>query len=105
MSGGEQKPAELRAVARNHWQLSGVLDFATVPLTWEHLQPLLSVPGSMEISLAGVSHANSAGLALLLQALERSEGTGCELRYTHIPDELIALAQISNCEDLLSSEI
>ena len=91
----------LEAVGSNRWLLSGRLDFSTVPDAWTRLLPLVSVPGPMVLSLKGVSHANSASLAFLLQGLEQAQQTGCALQYVDLPEELIALAEMSNCGELL----
>ena len=92
----------LQATGRNQWLLSGHLDLKTVPLAWQHIQPLLSVPGPLVVSLSGITHAKSAALALLLEGLEEARKNGCELNYADLPTELLSLAQMSNCEDILT---
>ena len=93
--------ASLSASDETHWQLAGDLDFASVPELWPSLQRLLVADASLTLSLAGVTHANSAGLVMLLEAVDRARQTGCMLRLSDVPEELLDLARMSNCEAVL----
>lgn len=95
---------KLSAKGRNQWLLSGDLDLASVPLLWEQLVNLISVAGPLTISLEEVHQSSSAGLAVLLQALQVAREHGCDLKFENIPDELAALARMSNVLPLLSAE-
>ena len=92
---------ELESAASNRWLLNGRLDFATVPLAWKRLAPLLSVSGPLVLSLEGVTGSNSAALAMLIQALEQANSAGCSLKFVGFPPDLMALAKMCNCDDLL----
>lgn len=76
--------------------LQGRLDFSTVPEVWPKLAEWLAGERSPRLSLGGVDSANSAGLALLLEAREVAAARGRELQITDLPDELEALAGLSN---------
>jgi phospholipid transport system transporter-binding protein len=93
---------KLSAQGRNHWLLSGSLNLASVPVLWEQVASLISVAGPLTISLKGVEQSSSAGLAVLLQALQVARSHDCDLKFEHIPDDLAALAQVSNVLSLLS---
>lgn len=93
---------ELESAATNRWLLSGRLDFTTVPLAWKKLAPLLSVSGPLVLSLGGVTGSNSAALAMLIQALEQADSAGCGLKMVDFPPDLMALAQMCNCDSLLA---
>ncbi len=95
---------KLSAQGRNQWLLSGRLDLASVPVLWEQLVNLISVAGPLTISLKGIHQSSSAGLAVLLQALQVAREHGCDLKFQHIPDDLAALARMSNVLYLLSAE-
>lgn len=101
MNPAEEPRVELESAGNNRWLLQGRLDFSTVPVAWRRLAPLLSVSGPLVLSLSGVTGSNSAALAMLLQALERAGSTGCDLQFTDFPADLLALAQMCNCEELL----
>jgi len=93
---------KLSALGRNQWILKGNLDLASVPVLWDQLVNLISVAGPMTVSLQGVHQSSSAGLAVLLQALQVAGTHDCELQFTNIPDDLAALARMSNVLSLLS---
>jgi phospholipid transport system transporter-binding protein len=49
-----------------------------------------------------VGLADSAGLAVLLDWLSAAKSAGRSLRYAHLPQELVALARISEVDELLA---
>ena len=93
--------ASLHADRQGQASLSGVLDFASVPDVWPELSRLIGSQAQLEISLAGVASSNSAALALLLEALQQARASGCELRFTQLPQGLADLAGLSNVLELL----
>ena len=86
-------------VARS--QLSGVLNFTTVPGVWPLLARRIRQSKRLVVSLAGVEKANSAALALLLEGLELARHSGCALEYSDMPQELLELARVSNVETII----
>jgi anti-anti-sigma factor len=70
-------------------------------LIWRELAPLLKAPGAAVLSLAKVEHANSAALALLLEARELAQSHGCELRVQGVSAGLRDIARISGVEQLI----
>lgn len=95
--------ADLQESGDNRWTLVGELDFSTVPTLWAALQPLLANRAEMVVSLAGVGRTNSAGLALLIEALDLARRSGCRLHFADLPGDLLDLARMSRCEDLLQA--
>ena len=95
---------KLSAQGRNCWLLSGSLNLETITLLLEQLHNLISVAGTLTISLKGVRQSSSAGLAALLQALEVARQNECDLKFEDIPDDLAALAEVSNVLPLLSGQ-
>ena len=55
----------------------------------------------VEVDLAGVTRCDSAALALLLEWAGRAQRSGSVLRYRNLPAALLAIAAISEVEDLL----
>ena len=93
--------ASLQAGQDGHASLSGVLDFASVPDVWPALSRLIGQQARLEVSLADVASSNSAALALLLEALQHARSSGCDLRFTRLPQGLTDLADLSNVLELL----
>lgn len=81
--------------------LDGELVFASVPAIWARLEPLLQAHSSLTLSLQGVTRADSAGLALLLEGLQRGRDLGKPLRFEQIPKALWDLAGLCNVADLI----
>ena len=94
--------ATLTAAGEDRWQLSGVLDFTSVPDIWPGLRRLLKGPGPLVLSLDQVQRANSAGLVLLLEARDQADRNGCRLELENLPEDLLDLARMSQCEPLLT---
>ena len=94
--------ARLSALGDDRWLLAGDLDFTSVPLVWPALEGALRTGGRVTLSLAETEHANSAGLVLLLEALDVARRNACELQLTNVPDDLMDLARMSQCEHLIS---
>ena len=95
---------KLSAQGSNHWLLSGSLDIASIPLLWEQLANLISVAGPLTISLKAVEQSSSAGLAVLLQALQVARQNDCNLRFKDIPDDLEDLALMSKVLSFLGGK-
>lgn len=87
----------------SRWQLEGILDLSTVPDIWPEMAAQIRGSTQLSISLAGVKHASSAALALLIQGLAEAREAGCDLRYEQIPADLLALAGVSNVRELLGA--
>lgn len=78
--------------------VSGPLTFATVPALARTPAP------TGEVDLGGVTHADSAGLALLLEWLVAARGSGWSLHYHHLPSQLAAIARVSGIAEVLDHD-
>lgn len=92
---------ELAAAGAGRWRLAGELDFASVADVWPRLDAQLTRGGQVTLSLDGVSASNSAGLVLLVEALDVARQRGCRLALTDLPAGLLDLARMSRCDALL----
>lgn len=104
MKAGET--AALRAGDQpGQFSISGALSFDTVIELLSQgtslLEKGLLEQGDTTIDLTGVTQADSAGLALLIEWLRQARQRGGRLRYTGVPRQLQALAGISDVESLL----
>ena len=89
------------AGATGQFRIDGELDFASVPLLYLRSQEMFPDCPELTLDLAGVTRANSAGLALLLEWLGQSRRAGRALTFENVPPGLINLAYISELEDIL----
>ena len=83
------------------YQLIGEISFATVGDFEKRVDPELFNRSDLTIDLAGVSRADSAGLALLLAWVKMARGRNVALSLKNFPDQLLAIAKVSGVDDLL----
>ena len=93
--------AALQRVSDNRWRLTGTLDFDSVPELRPRIREALRSGANLTVDLGGVTHTNSAGVALLLQWIEDARRKGATLRVQDPPRELTELAGLSNTHRLL----
>ena len=66
------------------------------------VQTLAQAPdGKLAIDCRGITASDSAGLAVLLEWLGVARRAGRSLHYTQLPQDLAALAHISDVQELL----
>jgi ABC-type transporter Mla MlaB component len=96
-------PAEIAAVGPDRLAVSGALMFDTATLaSAEGVRALTaSTAKRLEIDFAGVTAADSAGLAVCLVWLARAERDGRELRFANLPASIRSLARISGIESVI----
>ena len=81
----------------------GALTFATARAARTRgLAALGASTGPLEIDCGELGLADSAGLAVLLDWLSAAKGDGRSLRFAHLPRDLLALARISEVDELLA---
>ena len=95
----------LTLVAEGQAELAGDLDFSSVPQIWPALEKLLVSADVLTLSLARVGRANSAGLVMLLEALDRVRAKRGRLQFSEVPEELLDLARMSGCDGLLTAAV
>ncbi len=100
---GASGPFQLVASANGRFAARGPLTFATARQAREEgLRCLTGAPGrELEVDCGGITAADSAGLAVVLDWLGAAKRAGCALRYTQLPEGLMALGRISEVGELL----
>lgn len=94
--------AALRQVDSGHFAVVGELGFDTVGGLLASSGAQFAAAGTQfEVDLSGVTQSDSAGLALLIEWLKVATLTGKTVRFTRVPDQLRALAQISEIDGFL----
>ncbi len=96
--------AALSELGPGNLALVGELDFDSVASLLEQGLAKLNSADALVLDLSGVTRANSAGLALLLEWLEQGRRRGVDLRFANLPASLVDIARISNATDLLPVE-
>lgn len=82
----------------------GALTFATARAARARGLAILEDAGTgpLEIDCGALGLADSAGLAVLLDWLSAARRSGRSLRFAHLPEDLVALARISEVDELLA---
>lgn len=92
----------LSSAAAGGFAASGPLIFATATAACaEGLSTLLDGAGEVELDCRDITASDSAGLAVLLEWLSAARRAGRKLRFTHLPEGLVALGRISEVDELL----
>ena len=83
--------------------ITGALDKVTVTRIYEeslgYFHDAVALPGS--IDLAGVTNADSAGLALLIEWIRLARKQNCNIKFLNFPPQLLPLAGLFGVDHLL----
>ena len=93
--------AKLTELGAGRYAVEGELVFGTVTPLDRIARKAFGRAKDVEIVLAGVTRCDSAALALLLEWAGRAHRNGGVLRYRSLPESVLAIAAISEVEDLL----
>ncbi len=79
----------------------GELNLASVQEVWEQSQRLFERQAPRCIDLAGVTHSDSAGVALLVEWLRLARQSGQTVRFVNIPPQMLAIIRVTGLDGLL----
>lgn len=98
--------ASLEALGNERYRVSGVLDAVTTPKLLEESTTKFSEQSGADIhvDLAEVTESDSAGLALVIEWLRLAGQRGQRMNFSNLPKQLLALAQISEVDELIQPE-
>ena len=82
--------------------LHGEMTFRTATDALEASKDLFADHARIELDMIGVTDGDSAGLAILLEWVNWAKNYVREIRYINVPSEIIAIAQISEVDDMLT---
>jgi len=94
--------ASLSRSGDNQFAVGGVIGFESVTDLLEQSKALFSSASAINIDLSAVTHADSAGLALILEWLRDGKHNNKVVRYQNLPAQLRSLAVISEVDALLT---
>ena len=84
------------------WLLQGELDFDSVLSVLQHAGVNMLGKSPRRVDLKGVSRADSAGLALLVEWLRESEIAGNSIEFVNVPAQLLSIARVCGLDDILA---
>lgn len=85
-----------------HFSLSGEMSFDTAERILQASEAPFDEHTRLEIDLSGVTLSDSAGLALLLEWVTWANHTVREIRFSGMPDRVLAIAKTTEVDALLT---
>lgn len=95
------KEAKLDIAGAGRFRLSGDVDFETVPELWEESLQVFPAAATVEVDLASVGVADSSAVALLLAWTRWARARQQSIRFVRVPETMLAIARLSDLEELL----
>jgi phospholipid transport system transporter-binding protein len=92
---------ELKDLGEGHFALDGEMSFETAERILVASEEPFEQHTRIEVDLAGVTKADSAGLALLLEWITWANHTVREIRFLSMPERILAIARTTEVEQLL----
>jgi len=94
---------ELVAISPGQFAARGALTFETARHAWQQGLDSFHPAGARELQVdcSGINIADSAGLTVLLDWLAHAQGADRSLCFANLPQELLAIARISEVDGLL----
>jgi len=97
--------ATLEALGEGRFRVVGDLDYETVNLLLEGGDDLFAQNlAHIEIDLGGIGRSTSVGLALMLEWLRQARSRNIDIRFNHVPPQMLGLAKVSQLETILQLE-
>ena len=84
-----------------HFALSGRMSFDTADAILRESEALFEHHTLLTVDLSGVTHTDSAGLALLLEWITWANHTVREIRFEGMPAKIDAIAKTTEVDSLL----
>ncbi len=100
-------PVELTESSPGNFTARGPLTFATARIARAKGLAILSAAGSktIQVDCSGITASDSAGMTVLLDWLAFAKSSGRSLRYGNLPDQVQAIAHISDVLELLEKGV
>lgn len=91
----------LQALGEGRFALSGELGYGTVSALLAAGSRAFAPHAAVEVDLASVTRCDSAGVALLLEWVRGAGARGARIAFRNLPAGLLAIASISDADELL----
>ena len=95
------KKVEFKDIGTGRFQVEGQLGFDTVTEALETSRRLFAECPVIQLDLSGVTAADSAGLALLIEWISRAHQEKYKLTFYKVPEQVMAIARISDVDKML----
>ncbi len=93
----------LEARGGGRFSVIGALNFESTPDLYQCSRAQFKDATQILIDLSGVTQADSAGLALLIEWMRWARANNHQIGFENSPAQLVALARISDIDELLAN--
>lgn len=93
----------LECVDNQHYKLCGELTFSTVVELLGTSREVLQRGKEFVFSLEGVTHSDSAGLALLIEWLRIGRENSTQIKFINVPSQMMALARVAGVDGMIAT--
>ena len=93
---------KLQDLGDGKFSIAGAMSFDTAEQLLRKSETLFEPHNRLELDLSGVTDTDSAGLALLLEWVTWANHTVREIRFTGMPEKIMAIASTTEVEGLLT---
>lgn len=83
------------------FHVQGDMTFSSVNGLLQRSYELFSTLEELEVDLSQVDHADSAGLALVLEWMAQASERNAKIVFTGVPDSMLSIARLCQVESLL----
>src|SRR5688572_11317389 len=95
--------AQLISVTTGQLRLLGAIDYDNVPFLATQFDEFLDKKLSeLSLDMSGVTHINSAGMALLIDCFKKAQEKGIVLQFSHVPSQLARIAALTRVDKILN---
>ena len=88
-------------LGEGRFTLSGAMNFSTAGKVLMDSEELFEQHTLIEVDLSGITHTDSAGLALLLEWITWANHTVREIHFSGMPEKIDAIAKTTEVDNLL----
>lgn len=91
----------IRPDGERRYRVDGDLVFGTIAEVLRWPESVTNDGAALIVDLGGVEHADSAGLALLLEWTDLATAGNLDLRFANLPKSLARIAALTNLDPLI----
>lgn len=100
-AGPVMQKVEIEKAVSGKIELKGELSYENVMTLSHDASAMFSSKSDLCIDLAGITHTDSAGIALLVEWLSEARHHNQDINFVNVPEQVMEVAKISNLDRVL----
>ncbi len=94
--------AVLSTLDAGRYALEGEVTAETVPTLWPQIVAVAAKGGAVQVSCAGITRADSAAVACLVEWVRVARGVGGSLQVCDLPEVMKVIMEVSDLDGILT---